>query len=260
MSIYVINRLIHFDNEAFVLYAASAPEEVLRIGAIASRCLTLLLQADGQIVSKRELMGGAWGEFGLEVTDNSLAQVVRQLRVALEKLQPNHELIVTIPRIGYKLSEQVELLDPSPPTPPAPPAAEVSRPQISTEGPPSHSRHFNWPEKLLLGLAAIACWSALFHLPSLLASSALPDQPFAQAQVERIEGVTVHLESMPGGALQPDNQRLAVQVNALGKALDMDPLDLHVYRFAAQHRSLDLLCEGELSARDSHCLGLLLDE
>lgn len=264
MSTYVINQVIHFDNEAFVLYATSAPEEVLRIGAIASRCLTLLLQADGQIVSKRDLMGGAWGEFGLEVTDNSLAQVVRQLRVALEKLQPNHELIVTIPRIGYKISEQVELLDPPLPAPATPPAVDESLPQISAEAlpapPPSHSQHLNWPEKLLLGLAAIACWSALFHLPNLLASSALPDQPFVQAQVEQIEGVTVHLENMPGGALQPDNQRLAVQVNALGKALDMDPLDLHVYRFAAQNRSLDLLCEGELSARDSHCLGLQLDE
>ncbi|MNG32894.1 hypothetical protein D3C84_1190110 [compost metagenome] len=65
---------------------------------------------------------------------------------------------------------------------------------------------------------------------------------------------------MPGGALQPDNQRLAVQVNQLGRALAMDPLDLHVYRFAAQHRSLDLLCEGLLAAPDSQCLGLQLDE
>ena len=112
MSTYVINRLIHFDNEAFVLYAATAPEDSLRIGAIASRCLTQLLDAKGEIVSKRDLMNGAWGAFGLEVTDNSLAQTIRQLRVALDKLQPDHELIVTVPRIGYKLGESlVELLD-----------------------------------------------------------------------------------------------------------------------------------------------------
>ncbi|MGB4074689.1 winged helix-turn-helix domain-containing protein [Pseudomonas sp.] len=269
MSTYVINRLIHFDNEAYVLYTAAAPEEALRIGAIASRCLTLLLQADGQIVSKRDLMRGAWGAFGLEVTDNSLAQVVRQLRVALEKLQPDHELIITIPRIGYKISEQVELLDaPPPPAPDEPPAAAVSLPAAPPQinAPPSpasqprHSHHSSWPEKLLLGFAAIACWAALFHLPSLLRQTALPEQPFAEARMEQIDGIAFHLESMPGGALQPDNRRLAVQVKALGLALDMDALKLHVYRFAAQHRSLDLLCEGELSARDSHCLGLQLDE
>lgn len=277
MSIYAINRLIRFDNQAYVLYAADTPEDVLRIGAIASRCLTLLLQADGQIVTKRDLMRGAWGEFGLEVTDNSLAQVVRQLRVALEKLQPDHELIVTIPRIGYKISEQVELLDASGAPVPSPPAlAEqplpTPQPAASADPPPSpahdhrdshshsHSHDFNWPEKLLLGFLALACWASLFHLPGLLAPALLPDQPFMEARVERIDGVTLHLENMPGGALQPDNQRLAVQANALGKALAMDPLDLHVYRLAAQHRSLDLLCEGLLTAHDSHCLGLQLDE
>ncbi|MCY1559767.1 hypothetical protein D9M68_968360 [compost metagenome] len=106
----------------------------------------------------------------------------------------------------------------------------------------------------------MACWAALFHLPSLLSPAVLPEQPFTEARVEQVDGITFHLESMPGGALQPDHQHLAVQVKQLGRALAMSPLDLHVYRFAAQHRSLDLLCQGLLTARDSHCLGLQLDE
>ncbi|QKE62797.1 winged helix-turn-helix domain-containing protein [Aquipseudomonas campi] len=265
MSTYVINRLIYFDNEAFVLYAAAAPEEVLRIGAIASRCLDQLLQANGQIVSKRDLMSGAWGAFGLEVTDNSLAQVVRQLRVALEKLQPNHELIVTIPRIGYKISEQVELLDetatPALPLVPAAPMESEPQPatQLHTPTPLREHRHEQSMD-LLLGFAAIACWVALFQLPGLLRAPTLPERPFVEHQAESIDGIRVHLEDMPGGALQPDNRQLVAEVKKLAPVLDLGTQDLHIYRFADRYRSLDLLCQGQLLAPDSQCLGVQPDE
>jgi DNA-binding winged helix-turn-helix (wHTH) protein len=272
MSIYVINNLVHFDNEAFTLYRADAPAQALRIGAIASRCLTLLLQADGQILGKRELMSGAWGAFGLEVTENSLAQVVRQLRVALEKLQADPELILTVPRIGYRINERVELLDAVPPAPLTPlPAPEPEpAPVPIAEAPPvsvavsvavpapvtPSSR--DWLARLALGLAALTCWAALFQLPGLLLPATLPAQPFVEARVEQLDGVTLHLEDMPGTTLRPANGQLVAQAKQLGLALGMD--DLHLYRFTGQERSLSLLCRGELRPGNSHCLGLQTDE
>lgn len=257
MSTYVIDRLIHFDNEAFVLYAVTAPEDSLRIGAIASRCLTQLLDAKGEIVSKRDLMNGAWGAFGLEVTDNSLAQVIRQLRVALDKLQPGLELIVTVPRIGYKLGESlVEQLDQPAPAAQLLPQTEVvptpiPAPTNQAASPP------RWrPRELLLGLAALACWILLFLLPGLLRPTALPERPFAEQSVEDIDGVRVHQEDMPASALQPGNQQLAARARQLAQALGMSGHDLHIYRFADQYRSLDLLCQGALLAPDSQCLGV----
>lgn len=258
MSIYVINSLIHFDSEAFTLYRAEAPEEALRIGAIASRCLTLLLQADGQIVGKRELMSGAWGAFGLEVTENSLAQVVRQLRVALDKLQPDHELILTVPRIGYRIGERVQLLDAEPPAPTAEPAAAPAAVEAPPAASPAPPRRHDWPVRLVLGFAILACWMVLFKLPGLLFPAALPERPLLEAQVERLDGVTLHLEAMPAAALRPDNGQLVARAKQLGRAVGMD--DLHLYRFAGQHRSLDLLCQGELRPEDSQCLGLQADD
>ena len=257
MSTYVIDRLIHFDNEAFVLYAVTAPEDSLRIGAIASRCLTQLLDAKGEIVSKRDLMNGAWGAFGLEVTDNSLAQVIRQLRVALDKLQPGLELIVTVPRIGYKLGESlVERLDqPAPPAPQLPQTETASTPipasanQVASP-PPWRPRH------LLMGLGALACWALLFLLPGLLRPAQLPERPFAEQRVEELNGLYVHMEDMPASALRPDNRQLAEHARQLVQALGMDGQDLHLYRFADQYRSLDLLCQGTLATADSQCLGV----
>lgn len=131
MSRFLLEEQIVFDEDSYVLHAVDANDaEHLRLGAIASSCLAQLLRARGAVVRKRELMDGAWGQFGLEVTDNSLAQVVRQLRLALEKLQPGREYIVTLPRIGYKVAENVQLREietdvSSVPLPP-PTSAELS--------------------------------------------------------------------------------------------------------------------------------------
>ncbi|MBC9251417.1 hypothetical protein A9179_14190 [Pseudomonas alcaligenes] len=259
MSIYVIHNLIHFDSEAFTLYRVDAPDEPLRIGAIASRCLLLLLQAEGQIVGKRELMNGAWGAFGLEVTENSLAQVVRQLRVALDKLQPGHELIDTVPRIGYRISERGVLLDATPPAPAQTPAPTIEVPPmpLATPAPPAR-QHPDWPIRLVLGLATLLCWMALFKLPGLLHPAAPPEQPFVEARVEKLDGVTLHLEDIPNGALRPSNDQLVAHARQLGRTLAMD--DLHLYRFGGQDRSLNLLCQGQLQSDSSHCLGLQVDE
>lgn len=261
MSKYLINNLIHFDSEAFTLHRADEPDEPLRIGAIASRCLGLLLRANGEIVGKRELMSGAWGAFGLEVTENSLAQVVRQLRVALDKLQPGHELILTVPRIGYRISERVELLDtmlPEMPSDPAP-ALDAERAPVSPpKEMPGAPHNGGWPGRLALAVVALACWTLLFKLPGLLYPLPLPEQPFVEAGVLRLDRVTLHLEEMPTAALRPDNDQLAARARQLGQALELS--DLHLYRFAGQDRSLNLLCSGELRAGDSHCLGLQVDE
>ncbi|WP_460164043.1 winged helix-turn-helix domain-containing protein [Pseudomonas sp. S2_F03] len=108
MGQLLIDEHLVFDENNFLLFRVDAAnEEPLRLGAIASRCLAMLLRSGGSVVRKRELMAGAWGQYGLEVTDNSLAQVVRQLRLALEKLQPDREFIQTLPRIGYKLADGV---------------------------------------------------------------------------------------------------------------------------------------------------------
>lgn len=114
MSLFYIDEQIVFDEDNYLLYAnLEQNPEPLRLGAIASSCLAQLLRAKGGVVLKRELMAGAWGQFGLEVTDNSLAQVVRQLRLALIKLQADDEYIVTLPRIGYKLADKVQVRETS---------------------------------------------------------------------------------------------------------------------------------------------------
>lgn len=63
----------------------------------------LLLHA-GEVVTKEELLATGWP--GTEVVDGSLATAVSKLRKAL---RPYHDLVVTLPRVGYVLAATAQL-------------------------------------------------------------------------------------------------------------------------------------------------------
>lgn len=108
MSIYLINNEVVFDSNNLTLQSARTKSKQIPLGNVASRCLKVLLDADGKVVKKRELIFEVWGKLGLEVTDNSLAQAVRQIRTAIKELAPHQSTVLTMPRIGYKIASKVE--------------------------------------------------------------------------------------------------------------------------------------------------------
>lgn len=81
--------------------------ELLRDGkavAVGQRGLTLLetmLEADGGVVSKSDIMSRVWP--GLTVEDGNITVQVAALRKELGKRPDDRDWIVTIPRIGYRL-------------------------------------------------------------------------------------------------------------------------------------------------------------
>src|SRR5204863_2800905 len=86
------SRVLRFSGQPLEL--ESKPIELL---------YQLLLHA-GEVVTKEELLDSVWP--GVTVVEGSLATAVYKLRKALESADP--AIIVTIPRIGYKLGVQVE--------------------------------------------------------------------------------------------------------------------------------------------------------
>ena len=63
----------------------------------------LLLRA-GEVVSKEELLDAVWP--GLTVVDGSLATAVSKLRRALG--DQNSSIVITVPRVGYRLAVPVQ--------------------------------------------------------------------------------------------------------------------------------------------------------
>ena len=278
MGQLLIDEHLVFDENNFLLFRVDAVnEEPLRLGAIASRCLAMLLRSGGAVVRKRELMAGAWGQYGLEVTDNSLAQVVRQLRLALEKLQPDREFIQTLPRIGYKLADgvSVEELSAVAQTAPAPTATPVSTmadaedepdeaPSITANPAPTAPtsaprpvQPTTPPKRWGLWLA-LSLWGVLAFLSGRIWLGPSPEvAPPAFAAPVTIDDVHVHLSAQDVHPPATSHLHLLVQNSReLAGHLGIPAQNMHLYLLPSRRGADQILCDGELETVSSRCIGV----
>jgi DNA-binding winged helix-turn-helix (wHTH) protein len=278
MGQLLIDEHLVFDENNFLLFRVDAiDEEPLRLGAIASRCLAMLLRSGGAVVRKRELMAGAWGQYGLEVTDNSLAQVVRQLRLALEKLQPDREFIQTLPRIGYKLADGVTVEElsavahtaPAPAAPPAPTMAdaedEPDEPPALTATPASAQPHSPPPPERPITPArrwglwlALPVWGVLAFLCGKIWLTPSPEvAPPAFAAPVTMEDVRVHLSTQEVQTPTTSHLQLMVRNSrALAGHLGIPVQNMHLYLLPSRRGADQILCDGELETASSRCIGV----
>ncbi|HEF4760927.1 TPA: winged helix-turn-helix domain-containing protein [Pseudomonas putida] len=286
MGQVLIDGQLVFDEDNFLLFRLDTPDaEPLRLGAIASRCLAILLRSGGTVVRKRELMAWAWGQYDLEVTDNSLAQVIRQLRLALEKLQPDREFIQTLPRIGYKITDSVRIEElpaiakvssitsasvagsegPIPASPPprvdigsddgqSPSIAQVLDETATGPSPmPPVLSARRWGLWLALPLwGSLAFLLGKFWMPP---TSDVSIPMFASPLT--MNDVQVHpLLADPQPQVPSLLQPKVVKSQKLAALLGMTSDDLHLYLLPGRRGADQILCEGELEALGSRCIGV----
>ncbi|PWK39638.1 transcriptional regulator [Pseudomonas sp. OV226] len=290
MGQLLIDEHLVFDENNFLLFRVDAAnEEPLRLGAIASRCLAMLLRSGGSVVRKRELMAGAWGQYGLEVTDNSLAQVVRQLRLALEKLQPDREFIQTLPRIGYKLADGVTVEElTAHPKPALPSCTMVTgneaplplEPAVSaiadTEGeagePPSikpipastdpapgpiPTSAIATPRRWHLWLALPVWGACAFVLGRIWLAPPLEVEPPAFAAPVTMDDVLVHLPTQDvQPPVAPHLQLMVENSRKLAGILGLSTQNMHLYLLPSRRGADQILCDGALETASSRCIGV----
>ncbi|VVD83525.1 transcriptional regulator [Pandoraea anhela] len=105
MANFLIGDAARFDSDTLSLTNVAEPEHVIPLGAAAGRCLLVLVQAEGGIVTKRTLLTEAWEQYGAVVTSNNLSQAIVQIRRALQLAGADPALLATVPRIGYRLNQ-----------------------------------------------------------------------------------------------------------------------------------------------------------
>ena len=123
-SAYRFDRFT-FDLPRGTLLAADGTEVSLRPKSLA--LLGHLVARAGHVVGRAELLAAVWP--GLHVTDDSIAQCVKEIRRALG--DEGHRLLRTLPRRGYVLAASVSRADAAPAMALAPgtgPSGAVPRP------------------------------------------------------------------------------------------------------------------------------------
>lgn len=109
MTRYLLNHRVYYDDEKCTLNDEHSADEAISLGATASRCLQILIEARGEVVAKKTLLHEAWEKFGAVVADGSMWQVISQLRKAFERVKLDSRLIINVPRIGYKVSQELHI-------------------------------------------------------------------------------------------------------------------------------------------------------
>jgi diguanylate cyclase (GGDEF)-like protein len=104
---FVLNERWLFDATHGRLADLEGRVETVTLQPVATRILSLFIQAPRTVQRRRQLLDDGWRAFGFEVCENSLSQVIHMLRSAFEQLDPDKPYLRTVPRIGYCLLADV---------------------------------------------------------------------------------------------------------------------------------------------------------
>ena len=75
-----------------------------------TRCLAHLIKNEEMIVSNTDLLNAGWGSKGLIVSDASVRQAIAQIRKSITESGYSKDIIINVPRKGYRLSPGVIVL------------------------------------------------------------------------------------------------------------------------------------------------------
>lgn len=102
---FLIADKIVFDS---IINEVSDKNKSIKLAYTEARTLLLLIHHSGEIVPREKIIEFSWG--GRIVTDSSLAKSISNIRKALRDFELNEDSIITVPRIGYRLTlDAIEL-------------------------------------------------------------------------------------------------------------------------------------------------------
>lgn len=222
---YLINNEVTFRTDDGVLANLSSSDNSLTLSITANRIFTYLLEQEGKVVSREEMFTNVWDKNGLQASNNSLSQYISLIRKGLQELGCEHEIIQTVPRVGFFIAEGLVA------TIEEPPSVTVTSLAPSKAAPSLFKR----VKMTLLAAGGISLLMLLYPVNSLFNSSKnnLPDvQLFKLGNIDLCPVYTV-FESSPEIAtakLEKAQKMADLHLKCLAGALFIfQPDDLYVY-------------------------------
>ncbi len=113
MSTPIENKNYHYKIKDWILnpqtLEISNKEKKLHLQSKVMDVLIELIEANGQIISKEELLNKVWK--GTIVTENSLNKTISELRKVFNQSKNDSQFIETIPKKGYRLIVSVKKIE-----------------------------------------------------------------------------------------------------------------------------------------------------
>ncbi|WP_431626833.1 winged helix-turn-helix domain-containing protein [Enterobacter chengduensis] len=106
---YIVEDKIVFRPDDGAFWMTEREDEKVILPPIVSRLMALLLEEQGKIMTRDEIMERVWTIDGLEPSGNSLNQYISNIRRHFQNVGLGEEVIKTIPRIGFVLSSEIKI-------------------------------------------------------------------------------------------------------------------------------------------------------
>lgn len=110
---YFINQTIHFDSINGLLNLIGNDNSIVQLSRPGSRLLTELITHSGNTLTREELLRTVWEEHGLRPSGSNLSNHISLLRKVFSQLGVNQNIIITVPKQGFRLDAEVTLIRPS---------------------------------------------------------------------------------------------------------------------------------------------------
>ncbi|MDP9705432.1 UNVERIFIED_ORG: DNA-binding winged helix-turn-helix (wHTH) protein [Rahnella aquatilis] len=104
---YLIDNEIEFNSDDGTLHYP-ASQDVIKLTLPAARLLEEFLSSEGRDLTREYLLETVWDKHGLHASGNNLNQYVSIVRRNLALFEC-HELIITLPKVGFKLNPAVSV-------------------------------------------------------------------------------------------------------------------------------------------------------
>jgi len=107
---YIINNKVKFRNTDDLIWLDHDEASGITLTATTSRLLVFLLEHRGEVVSRDEILRQVWDAYGLRSSNNSLNKYISDLRQVFRNMECSEEIIITVPKIGFMLSGDCEVV------------------------------------------------------------------------------------------------------------------------------------------------------
>ena len=102
---YIINDEVIFNMDGNELQpVAGKDHEAITLNTPTARCLQLLLESNGNIISRDEFLSAVWKERGVVVSQNTFYQNISLLRKSLLRAGLTQDVVVTVRQRGFVIA------------------------------------------------------------------------------------------------------------------------------------------------------------
>lgn len=104
---YIINLTIVFDPDSRLLMLRNNPQLTMGLSNPASRLLIELIRNNKIELTRETLIKHVWEDYGFSPSSATLSNHVSELRKAFEALGLSKDILITVPRKGFKLDAEI---------------------------------------------------------------------------------------------------------------------------------------------------------